>query len=233
MVKGLINSEDNNSNSQDDTNVKSTTRPFLLFQSKTIIGIYSHLQKYPDKDIEALFSNAVDLFNALGSWIYGGASPKIIYPELKLFIKNANNCSVESFTHFLDYINWLGNNLFKILEDNQWIQEHYYESFTIRKSNDVTTGLFFMWRIGWLIASIKDISKGNEVLNLLQLLKTLDTLFDGFGGWIFNQEGLTNITLYFHEFEKMLKMEFASEYDELLEEANKTRNNIANFIQKL
>ena len=80
---------------------------------------------------------------------------------------------------------------------------------------------------------IKDISKENEVPNLLQPLKTLDPLFDAFGGWFFNQEGLTNITLIFQEFEKILKMEFDSEYDEVLEEANKTRNNIANFLKEL
>ena len=44
--------------------------------------------------------------------------------------------------------------------------------------------------------SIKDISKENTVPNILQLLKTLDGLFDAFGRWIFNQEGLPNIILY-------------------------------------
>ena len=205
----------------------------MHYQSNIIIGLYSYLQEHGDKDIEALFSDAVNLFNALGSWIYGGTSPKIIYPVLQEFVKNANKSSAESFLHLLTYINGMGNNLYTILKDNHWIEEHHYESFTIRKSNEITTGLFFMWRIGWLIMRIKDISKENEVPNLLQPLKTLDALFDAFGGWVFNQEGLTNITLIFQEFEKILKMEFDSEYDEVLEEANKTRNNIANFLKEL
>ena len=233
MAKRPINPDDNHQNFQNDINIKSTRRLFMYYQSNIIIGIYSYLQESDDKDIEVLFSSAIDLFNSLGSWIYGGTSPKIIYPVLQVFVKNANNSSAESFLPLLDYINWLGNILYKILEDNQWIEEHYYESFTIRKSNDITTGLFFMWRLGWLIVSMKDISKENMVPNLLQLLNTMDALFDAFGGWIFNQEGLTNITLSFPEFEKMLKMEFNSEYDKMLEEANKTRNNIAKFLQKL
>ena len=191
------------------------------------------MQDYHDKDIKALFSNAINLFNALGSWIYGGASPKIIYPELQLFIKKANNCSAESFTHLLGYINWEGNNLYKILEDRQWIEDHYYESFTLRKSNDVTTGMFFMWRLGWLIVSMKDVSKENNIPNLLQPLKTFESLFDAFGAWIFNQQELINITQSFQEFEKMLETKLDTVFDELLEEANKMRSNIAKFLQKL
>ncbi len=233
MVKGSINPDDNHQNNKSDIKLKSTRRLYMYYQSNVIIGLYSYLQENNDKDIEALFSNAIDLFNALGSWIYGVTSPKIIYPVLQVFVKKANNSSTESFSHLLDYINWLGNNLYKDLEDNQWIELHYYESFTLRKSNDITTGLFFMWRLGWLNLSIKDISKENPVPNILQLLKTLDELFDVFGRWIFNQEELTNITLNFQEFEKILKVEFEYEYDEVLEEANKTRNNIAKFLQKL
>jgi hypothetical protein len=233
MVKEPINPENNYQNFQNDIKLKSINPLFMYFQSNIIIGLYSYLQEYGDKDIEALFSDAINLFNALGSWIYGGTSPKIIYPVLQVFIKNANDSSTESFSHLLNYINWMGNNLYKNLEDNQWIEEHYYESFTIRKSNEITTGLFFMWRIGWLIVSMKDISKEKKVPNLLQPLKTLDTLFDAFGGWIFNQEGLTNITQSFQEFEKIFEMEFPPIYDEVLEETNKTRNNIAKFLQKL
>jgi len=232
-VKRIINHEDNSSYIQDDKSLKPTGRLFMTYQSKIIVGIYSNLQDHDDKEIENLFSNAVDVFNALGSWIYGGASPKIIYPVLQIFIKKANTNNAENFSHILDSINWLGNNLYKILKDNQWIEDHYYGSFTIRKSNDVTTGLFFMWRLGWLIVSTKDISKKHTVPNMLQSLKIVNTLFDAFGGWIFNQEGLTNITQSFKEFEKIFEMEFAPIYDEILEETNKTRNNIAKFLQKL
>lgn len=233
MVKRQINPDDNRQNFQNDIKLKSTWLLFMHYQSNNIIGLYSYLQEHGDKDIEALFSDAINLFNALGSWIYGGTSPKIIYPILQVFVKNANNSSAESFSYLLNYINWMGNNLYKILEDNHWIEEHHYESFTIRKSNEITTGLFFMWRIGWLIVSMKDIAKENKVPNLLQPLKTLDALFNAFGGWVFNQEGLTNITQSFQEFEKMFEMEFAPIYDEVLEETNKTRNNIAKFLQKL
>jgi len=232
-VKRIINHEDNSSYIQDDKSLKPTGRLFMTYQSKIIGYTQIYLQDHDDKEIENLFSNAVDVFNALGSWIYGGASPKIIYPVLQIFIKKANTNNAENFSHILDSINWLGNNLYKILEDNQWIEEHHYESFTIRKSNEITTGLFFMWRIGWLIVSMKDISKENKVPNLLQPLKTLDALFDAFGGWVFNQEGLANITQSFQELEKIFEMEFAPIYHEVLEETNKTRNNIAKFLQKL
>ncbi len=90
-----------------------------------------------------------------------------------------------------------------------------------------------MWRLGWLIMNMKDILKKHTVPNMLQPLKILNTLFDAFGGWIFNQEGLTNITQSFKEFEKVFEMEFAPVFDEILEESNKTRNNIAKFLQKL
>jgi len=233
MVKGPINPDDNHQNFQNDIKLKATQLLFMHYQSKIIIGVYSYLQEHDQKDIEALFSDAINLFNALGSWIYGGTSPKIVYPVLQVFVKNANNSSAESFSHLLNYISWMGNNLYKILEDNQWIEEHHYESFTIRKSNEITTGLFFMWRIGWLIVSMKDISKENKVPNMIQPLKTLNALFDAFGGWVFNHEGLTNITQSFQEFEKIFEMDLAPIYDEVLEETNKTRNNIAKFLQKL
>ena len=59
----------------------------MHYLSKIIVGLYTNLQEVNNKDIETLFSNAIDLFNALGSWKYGGASPKIVYPELQIFIK--------------------------------------------------------------------------------------------------------------------------------------------------
>ena len=232
-MKEPIKPDDSNPNFQDDIKSESSPRSFMHYQSNVIIGLYTYLQENDDKDFEALFSNAINLFNALGSWIYGGTSPKIIYPELQAFIKKANNSNTESFSDLLNYINWMGNNLYKNLDDNQWIEKHYYESFTIRKSNEISTGLFFMWRIGWLIMSIKDVSEENKVPNRLPPLKTLDALFNAFGAWIFNQEGLTNITQSFQEFEKIFEMKFTSIYDELLEEANKTRNNIAKFLQEL
>lgn len=120
MAKNTINN--------DEFNQKS----FLHYQSKIIVGLYTYLQEFSNKDIEALFSNAIDLFNALGSWKYSGTSPKIVYPELQTFIKKANECSAENFSPLLDYINCVGNKLYKILEDNNWIEDHYYESFTLR-----------------------------------------------------------------------------------------------------
>ena len=93
MVKGPINTDDNHQNFQNDIKLKSTRLLFMIYQSNIIIGLYSYLQEHGDKDIEALFSDAVNLFNALGSWIYGGTSPKIIYPVLQVFAKKANNSS--------------------------------------------------------------------------------------------------------------------------------------------
>jgi len=67
--------------------------------------------------IEELFSNAVILFIALGTYIYGDNSPKVVYPELQTFVRKANTNTVESFSNHLKYINWVSNNLFIILED--------------------------------------------------------------------------------------------------------------------
>lgn len=197
------------------------------------MGIYSYLHEYDDKNIEALFSNAVDLFNALGSWIYGGTSPKIVYPDLQLFIRKANNNTTESFSHLLEYINQVGNKLYKLLEENQWIEGHYYESFSLKQTNDVTTGLFFMRRIGWLTVKITDISNEYDVPILLQLHNAFSNIFNAFGRWIYHQEGVINITHCFQEFEKVFVEEFDSLYDEIIEEAKKTRKNIAKFLQKL
>ena len=51
-VNGVINPEDNNSNNQDDLQLKSTGRLFMDFVSKISVGIYSYLQGHGDKDIE-------------------------------------------------------------------------------------------------------------------------------------------------------------------------------------
>lgn len=204
----------------------------MSYQSKIIVGIYSYLQDHNDKEIEALFEDAINVFNALGSWVYGGTSPKIVYPELQLFVKKANNSNTESFLHLLDYINWVGNTIYKKLEDNQWIEDHYYESFTLEQSNDVTTGLLFMWRLGWLIVSIKDTSKENEEPMLLQTLKTFDNLFDAFGGWVYNREELINVTQSLLEFESIFEEKFSPIYDEILEEARNMMENIAKFLHK-
>ena len=191
------------------------------------------MQENDDKDFEALFSNAINLCNALGSWIYGETSPKIVYPALQTFIKSANDSTAEDFSEILDYINALGNKLYKLLEENNWIEDHYYESFTLRKTNDITTGLLFMWRLGWLIVRIKDISKEKASTNLFQLFKILENLFDSFGGWIYNQEGVTNIAQRNKEFEKLHDIKLDMDYDEIVEEAMKMRENIAKFLEKL
>ena len=89
----------------------------MNYQSKIIVELFSYLQDQDNKVIEELFSNAIDLFNALGSYIYGGNSPKVMYPELQMFVRKANTNTVESFSNHLKYINWVSNNLFIILED--------------------------------------------------------------------------------------------------------------------
>ncbi|MHA2289441.1 MAG: hypothetical protein ACXABG_11710 [Promethearchaeota archaeon] len=216
----------------DELDTGSSLHSFMHDQSYIIVGLYTYLQEFNNKDIEALFSNAIDLFNALGSWIYGETSPKIIYPELQIFIKKANNCSAENFSDLLDYINCAGNKIYKIIEYNQWIEDHYYESFTIRKSNEVTTGLFFMWRLGWLIVRLKDSSKGKMSENVLLLFKILENLFNAIGGWIYNQDGVTNIAQINKEFEKLHDIKLDMDYTEILEEAMKTRENIAKFLEK-
>jgi hypothetical protein len=230
-VSRAINPDDNNSNFIDE--LKPKGHLFLYYQSKIIVEIFSYLEDHDNKEIEDLFSNAVDLFNSLGSWIYGGISPKIVYPELQLFVRKANTTSAESFSHLLNYINWMGNILFKILEDNQWIEEYYYESFTLKQSNEVTTGLLFMWRLGWLIVKIKEISDENNISLGLQFLNAFDNLFDAFGEWIFHQEDLVNITQRFQQFEKILGKEIDPLYAEIIEEAKNTRKNIAKFLQTL
>lgn len=213
--------------------LNSTGRLYLNYQSKIIVGIYSYLQDHEDKQIEELFSNAVDLFNALGSWVYGGASPKIVYPVLQLFVRNANTANNENFSDLLGYINWMGNSLFKVLEENELIEDHYYESFTLKQSNNVTTGLMFMWRLGWLNEKIKEISNENGVPILLQVQNVQNNLFDAFGKWIYHQEEIFNISQSLQQLEKLVGEKSNSIYDELLEETRKTSNNVVKFLQKL
>jgi hypothetical protein len=217
----------------DELDTESSLRSFMHYQSNIIVGLYTYLQEFNNKDIETLFSNAIDLFNALGSWIYGETSPKIVYPELKIFISEANNCFAENFPELLDYINWVGNELHKILEYNQWIEDHYFESFTIRKSDEITTGLFFMWRLGWLIVRILDISREKKIKNPLQSIKILGALFDAIGGWIYNNEELTNIAKSIKNFDNLTVKEFGADYEEIIAEALKTRDNITKFLEKL
>jgi hypothetical protein len=205
----------------------------MYFQSKIIVEIFTYLQEYEKKEVEDLFSNAIDLFNALGSWIYGGASPKIIYPELQLFIRKTNSIKAENFSLLIDYINWAGNTLFETLENNQWIEEHYYESYTLKKSNDVTTGLFFMWRLGWLIVRIKEISDENKILPDYLNSTAFHKLFDAFGAWIYHQEEINNINRSFQEFKTLFDESYNPLYEHVLEEAKKTRDNIAKFLREL
>lgn len=205
----------------------------MLYQSKIIVEIYSYLQSINNKEIEDLFSNSVDLFNALGSWVYGGGSPKIVFPELQLFVEKANTTTAECFSQLLEYINCVCNALYKILEENQWIEEHYYESYTLKQSNDITTGLLFMWRLGWLNVKIKDISNENNIPLPFQLQNAFIKLFDALGGWIYHQEELINITRRNRQFERLILTEFETLYDEVLEEAKRTSNNIKKFFKKL
>jgi hypothetical protein len=205
----------------------------MSYQSKIIVELFSYLQNQDNKGIEDLFSSSVDLFNALGSYVYGGNSPKIVYPELQLFVRKANTTTAESFSNHLEYINWVSNNLFKILEYNHWIEEHYYESYTLKQNNDVTTGLFFMWRLGWLSAKITDLSNENNIPLPLLLQNAFSNLFDAFGEWIYHQKELINITQMLHQFEKLLATEFNPLYNEILEEAKNSRKNIAKFLQTL
>jgi hypothetical protein len=232
-VKQLINSNDNNTISKEELSLNSVGRRYLNYQSKIIVGIYSFLQEHEDKQIEDLFSNAVDLFNALGSWIFGEASPKIVYPELQLFLRKANTANNENFSDFLEYINWMGNSLFKMLEENELIEDHYYESFTLKQSNDVTTGLMFMWRLGWLSEKIKEIANKDDVPILLQIQNAQANLFDSFGNWIYHQEETNNITRSLKQLEKLIGEKSNSIYDELVEETRKTSINVAKFLQKL
>ena len=62
-MKEIINPEDINLKNQGEIQIKSTGRLYMNYFSKIIVGIYSYLQDHEDKEIEALFSNAVDLFN--------------------------------------------------------------------------------------------------------------------------------------------------------------------------
>lgn len=186
-----------------------------------------------DKQIEDLFSYAVDLFNALGSWIYGEASPKIVYPELQLFVKKANTANTEDFLILLNYINWVGSSLFKILEDNELIEDHYYESFTLKQSNDITTGLFFMWRLGWLYTNMREISSENKTEITPQFQVAFDNLYNAFGNWIYHQDGIVNLTPSNIQLEKVTRGKFDLIYDEILEELKKTCRNITKFLQTL
>ena len=89
-----------------------------------------------------------------------------------------------------------------------------------------------MWRLGWLIVNIKNASKENNDPIFLQSLKAFDNLFDAFGGWIYNKEKHIHIIQSFQEFEKIFGEEFNSSYDEIMEEAKKTLDNIGKFLQK-
>ncbi|MFX0048725.1 MAG: hypothetical protein ACFE8G_11235 [Candidatus Hermodarchaeota archaeon] len=220
-------------NFQDELKAKTDGRLYMYYQSKIITGTFSYLQGHDDKNIEGLFSIAIDLFNALGSWIYGGISPKIVYPVLQLFVKKSNASTAESFSHLLGYINWNSKNLYKILENNQWIEEPCYENYTLKKSNDVTTGLFFMWRLGRLIVEMTDISNEKDIPIPKHVQNALNDLFDAFGNWIYHQEGIVSVTQSLQRFENLFGEEFDPLYDGILEEIIDTRKNIAKFLQNL
>ncbi|NHJ22777.1 MAG: hypothetical protein EAX91_17670 [Candidatus Lokiarchaeota archaeon] len=220
------------SNTRGNLSLKSLGHQYMYYQSKIIVGIFSYLQDRTNKQIEDLFSYAVDLFNALGSWIYGGASPKIVYPVLQLFVKKANLTNNKSFSDLLEYINWLGNSLFKILKDNELIESYYYESFTLRQSNNVTTGLLFMWRIGCLNEILREKVEEDDIKILLQVQVAHANLFDAFGKWIYHQEEIFNITQSLEQLENLVGDNINPTYEDLLEETSKTCDNVSKFLQR-
>jgi hypothetical protein len=139
----------------------------------------------------------------------------------------------EHFIGVLEYINWMSNSLLKILGTYELIEDHYYESFTLRQSNDITTGLLFMWRLGWLNENLKEEANEDDVPILLQVQNAQANLFDAFGKWIYHQEEISNISQSLKQLEKLVGEKINPTYDELLEETRKTSVNVTKFLQKL
>lgn len=216
-----------------ESELKSTGHLFMGQVAKIIVGVFSYLEQKNHLQIESLFNNATSLYNALGSWVFGGCSPKIVYPELKLLVKKADEIEVDDFSDIVGYIIWVGNGILKTMEKHQHIEEDYFESYTLKQDNDTNSGLILMWRLGWFTEKIMATSRAIEEPILLEPFKAFDNLFSAFGRWIFAQESVEELYRCFRGYEKALEIGKDPVFDVIMNEAKITSENTSRFLKKI
>ncbi len=204
---------------------------FITYYSKIIVGMYTFLDKDQDEEVEALFTGATLLYHALCSWVFGEKSPKIVYPYLITFIKEANNVKNKDFSPFLDYINWVSEDLNKVLEENQMDDKAYVDTFTLNKDREKSGVILLLWRLGYFLGRIIDISQTNDIPILFDSFKSIQALFDALGDWVFGRGILQKIKVRFETFDHALQFEQDPAYHGIFKEVKITRDNIESFIK--
>lgn len=206
---------------------------FIAHYSKIMIWLFTFLNKDRDEDVEALFTNATLLYNALCSWIFGEKSPNIVYPYLITFMKDANKVKNKDFSSILDYINWISEDLNIIFKDNEMDDEDYVDKFTLIEEREESGAVLLLWRLGYFLSSIIDISQSKDVPILFDSFKAIQALFDALGDWVFGKGILHKIKVRFETFDHALKFEQDTVYNGIFKEVKKTRDNIQSLINNI
>jgi len=228
-----INEEYYNTSFQKELELKATGELFIRYISKIILGIFSYLNNNCNKKIDELFIDTTELFNALGSWVYGGRDAKIVYPYLKTFMENANDIKIKKFSYLLNYINYIGDDLLRILNENQRIDPNFYDTFSTSDLHDKMTGVLLMWRLGNLIIKTIELSEKKEVPILIQFFRSYDKIFDIYGKWLFTDYAISNISEPLKEFGTALDYKQEEAFNDIVKEGKIICKDISDFLKEL
>ena len=206
---------------------------FITYYSKIIVGLFTFLDTHQDEKLEALFTDTTSLYSALSSWVFGEKSPEIVYPYLVTFLTNAKKIENKDFSSFLEYVLWISEDLKNILKEHKMDNEDFFDAFTLIEERADSGALILLWRLGYFLGRIMDISQSEEVPILLDSFKAIQALCDALGDWVFGKGILHKIKVRFKTFDHALQFEQDPAYHGIFEEVKITRDNIESFIKDL
>ncbi|MEJ2294417.1 MAG: hypothetical protein P8Y23_06560 [Candidatus Lokiarchaeota archaeon] len=217
-----INDKFNNDLYQEDLELKSSGEHFMYSLSKIIILILDRLGEMKIDYIEDLFNTANLLYIGMGSWIFGMADGRIMYPLLRRFISLTNSFESETknIDYIVNYVNAFSNNLVIFLNDQGWTDSEYEEepTFNISKMDQGT--VMIMCSIGSAINTFFMTSRTEDIPLPFELLRALMQSFDAFGRWLFATINESEIKHLILEIKKRLSSTYNNVYETAILEAN-------------
>lgn len=206
---------------------------FITYYSKIIVVMYTFLNKEQDEEVEVLFTDAILLYNALCSWVFGEKSPEIVYSYLINFLNKAKKIKNKDFSSFLEYILLVSEDLKETLKEYKMDNEDFYDTFTLIQEREESGAVLLLWRLGYFLGRIIDISQTKEVPILLDSFQAIQAFFDALGDWVFGRGILQKIKVRFKTFDHALQFEQDPAYHGIFEEVKITRDNIESFIKDI
>ena len=230
----LLDKDDtyNNLKFYNEKELKATGILFMQYISKIISGIYTYLNDNYNPKVDSLFSDATNLFNTLGSWVYGGRDGRIVYHALDLFLRKANFVKTESFSYLSDYIKYICEDLMNILKENHLVELNFYDTLSIRGEEDEQVGLLLIWRLGTQMINIIETSQNKNVPILLQPFQVFSKLFDALGKWIFSDYEISEISYVLEEFGKALGYKQNEVFHDIIDELKDLYHNVSQFLKE-